>query len=45
MASRRPKPSIIDPSNVIVAIKAPAKRWVELQLATLAVVAPERLGP
>jgi bifunctional non-homologous end joining protein LigD len=44
VASRRPKPITIDPSNVIGAIEAPATRWIEPQLATLVPAAPDGAG-
>jgi bifunctional non-homologous end joining protein LigD len=44
MASRRPKPVTINPSNVAGAVKAPATQWIEPQLATLATAAPDGNG-
>jgi bifunctional non-homologous end joining protein LigD len=44
MASRRPKPVTIDPSNVVGAIDAPATQWIAPQLATLADAAPDGTG-
>jgi hypothetical protein len=44
MASRHPKPTTIDASNVVGAIEVPATQWIEPQLATLALAAPEGVG-